>query len=190
MMDSHQPRPVTSPNALSAAPLSSSSGFRSPVGQQSGITSSGGSKPPLVTAESITSITAHRRKRLVRSENVTSGGSGCLGSGRSGSRNHHYSHHYGAWESIFRESLLHMAWPISLSMSTDGSADPSVMMDFLPLKIRYSTVTRWQSPLIAVRSQWWNCVKVHWRTCRIENWPIEKLALKARWKKKKFFFLW
>lgn len=180
MMDSHQQRPVTSPNAPSAAPLSSSSAFRSPVGQQSGITSSG-SKPPLVTAESITSITAHRRKRLVRSENVTSGGSGCLGSGRSGSRNHHYSHHYGAWESIFRESLLHMAWPISLSMSTDGSADPSVMMDFLPLKIRYVLFSVNCYSLKGLLSPLNNCGTVEKSELyRIENWPIEKLGAQTR----------
>ena len=67
-------------------------------------------------AASITSITSHRRKRLVRSENVS-----CC-------------HHQSGWEAIFRESLLHMAWPISLSMSTDNDND--IIDDFLPLKIR------------------------------------------------------
>lgn len=81
----------------------------------SGNGSPGSNKPPAV-AESLTSITAHRRKRLVRSENV------CC------------SHHQG-WEAIFRESLLHMAWPISLSMSSD-QAETFGMGDFLPLKIR------------------------------------------------------
>lgn len=71
---------------------------------------------PTAPAESITSITAHRRKRLVRSENV------CC------------SHHQG-WEAIFRESLLHMAWPISMSLSSDQT-DSLAMTDFLPLKIR------------------------------------------------------
>lgn len=85
--------------------------------------------------ESITSITAHRRKRLVRSENVSyAGQQQCCTS-----RRHHYHH---GWESIFRESLLHMAWPISLSFTSDGSGEgsaggtESVIMDFLPLKIR------------------------------------------------------
>lgn len=73
-------------------------------------------KPPTGPAESLTSITAHRRKRLVRSENV------CC------------SHHQG-WEAIFRESLLHMAWPISMSLSSDQT-DSLAMTDFLPLKIR------------------------------------------------------
>lgn len=82
-------------------------------GTGNGSPANNSSKPP---AESITSITAHRRKRLVRSENV------CC------------SHHQG-WEAIFRESLLHMAWPISLSMSSD-QADTLAMTDFLPLKIR------------------------------------------------------
>ena len=62
-------------------------------------------------SESLSSLTAHRRKRLTRSENVC-------------------SHHHG-WEALFRESLLHMAWPISLSLSADGDSP-----DFLPLKIR------------------------------------------------------
>lgn len=78
-----------------------------------------GSGPPEQTSngattrpsESLSSLTAHRRKRLTRSENV-------------GSR------HQG-WEALFRESLLHMAWPISLSLSADGDSP-----DFLPLKIR------------------------------------------------------
>ena len=73
-------------------------------------------KPPTGPPESLTSITAHRRKRLVRSENV------CC------------SHHQG-WEAIFRESLLHMAWPISMSLSSDQT-DSLAMTDFLPLKIR------------------------------------------------------
>ena len=72
-----------------------------------------GGGPP---AESITSITSHRRKRLTRSENVS-----CC-------------HHHSGWEAIFRESLLHMAWPISLSMSTDN--EHGIIDDFLPLKIR------------------------------------------------------
>lgn len=81
-------------------------------------TSSGpsGERKSGLPAESITSITSHRRKRLVRSENVS-----CC-------------HHQSGWEAIFRESLLHMAWPISLSMSTDNEND--IMDDFLPLKIR------------------------------------------------------
>ncbi|KAI9563610.1 hypothetical protein GHT06_011074 [Daphnia sinensis] len=71
---------------------------------------------PAAPTESITSITAHRRKRLVRSENV------CC------------SHHQG-WEAIFRESLLHMAWPISMSLGSEQT-DSLDMTDFLPLKIR------------------------------------------------------
>ncbi|KAK4026737.1 Uncharacterized protein APZ42_017424 [Daphnia magna] len=71
---------------------------------------------PASATESITSITAHRRKRLVRSENV------CC------------SHHQG-WEAIFRESLLHMAWPISMSLGSEQT-DSLDMTDFLPLKIR------------------------------------------------------
>ena len=102
-------------------------------------------------AASLTSITAHRRKRLVRSDNVmtTSNNSSIGGSGSGGGAGHYNTlrsvgMHYG-WESLFRESLLHMAWPISLSMSQeDGrSGNPSassprnIMIDFLPLKVRY-----------------------------------------------------
>lgn len=65
--------------------------------------------------ETLSSVTAHRRKRLTRSENVV-----CC-------------RHRG-WEALFRESLLHMAWPISLSMSADG--DTLGVSDFLPLKLR------------------------------------------------------
>lgn len=81
------------------------------------------SKQLSTAAESMSSITAHRRKRLVRSENVT-----CC--------------HHNGWEAIFRESLLHMAWPISLSLSADAGGTPdssALMMDFLPLKIRLDT---------------------------------------------------
>jgi hypothetical protein len=105
-------------------------------------------------AASLTSITAHRRKRLVRSDNVmtTSNNSnssiGGSGSGAGGAG--HYNTlrsvgmHYG-WESLFRESLLHMAWPISLSMSQEdgrsgnssASSPRNIMIDFLPLKVRY-----------------------------------------------------
>jgi len=97
---------------------------------------------------SLTSITAHRRKRLVRSDNVmttsnNSNNSSIGGSGSGGGGGHHNSlrsvgMHYG-WESLFRESLLHMAWPISLSMSQeDGnpSSPRNLMIDFLPLKVR------------------------------------------------------
>ena len=96
---------------------------------------------------SLTSITAHRRKRLVRSDNVmtTSNNSNnsSIGGSGSGGGGHHNSlrsvgMHYG-WESLFRESLLHMAWPISLSMSQeDGnpSSPRNLMIDFLPLKVR------------------------------------------------------
>ncbi len=82
------------------------------------------------TAESLTSITAHRRKRLVRSENV------CC------------SHHQG-WEAIFRESLLHMAWPISMSLSSDQT-DSLAMTDFLPLKIRSVFIF-----FLIISSQYW-----------------------------------
>lgn len=82
------------------------------------------------TAESLTSITAHRRKRLVRSENV------CC------------SHHQG-WEAIFRESLLHMAWPISMSLGSDQT-DSLAMTDFLPLKIRSVFIF-----FLIISSQYW-----------------------------------
>lgn len=107
-------------------------------------------------AASLTSITAHRRKRLVRSDNVmtTSNNSSIGGSGSGGGAGHYNTlrsvgMHYG-WESLFRESLLHMAWPISLSMSQeDGrSGNPSassprnIMIDFLPLKVRYCFILK------------------------------------------------
>ena len=100
----------------SSSSSTSSRPIMTPTVTVSGIGSSGNNGSPGKPAESITSITAHRRKRLVRSENV------CC------------SHHQG-WEAIFRESLLHMAWPISLSLSSD-QAESLAMTDFLPLKIR------------------------------------------------------
>lgn len=113
----------------SSSSAAASRPIMTPTVTVSGISTGNGS--PGKPAESITSITAHRRKRLVRSENV------CC------------SHHQG-WEAIFRESLLHMAWPISLSLSSD-QADSLAMTDFLPLKIRSVSST---SVFVHSRRKW------------------------------------
>ena len=76
--------------------------------------SSQSGRSPARNATTVASATSHRRKRLVRSENV------------------YCNHFHQGWEAIFRESLLHMAWPISLSISLDNEG----IEDCLPLKIR------------------------------------------------------